>query len=89
MIAGNDSWNVFYTHPGLNFLNLQKCKWNGILRFKKIGALDDNNYVALACLDFSAAFDIVDVGLLLKRLQKWDYRLTLLIINNFNHFMMK
>ena len=33
------------------------------------GALDDDNYVALASLDLSAAFDIVDVGLLLKRLQ--------------------
>ena len=33
------------------------------------GALDDDNYVALASLDLSAAFDIVDVRLLLKRLQ--------------------
>ena len=31
------------------------------------GALDDDNYVALASLDLSAAFDIVDVKLLLKR----------------------
>ena len=33
------------------------------------GALDDDNYVALASLDLSAAFDIVDVRLLLKRLK--------------------
>ena len=33
------------------------------------GALDDNNYVALASLDLSAAFDIVNVALLIKRLQ--------------------
>ena len=30
------------------------------------GALDDDNYVALASLDLSAAFDIVDVALLLN-----------------------
>ena len=33
------------------------------------GALDDDNYVALASLDLSTAFDIVNVALLLKRLQ--------------------
>ena len=33
------------------------------------GALDDDNYVALASLDLSAAFDIVNVALLIKRLQ--------------------
>ena len=32
-------------------------------------ALDYDNYVALASLDLSAAFDIVNVGLLLKRLK--------------------
>ena len=31
-------------------------------------ALDDDNYVAMAGIDFSAAFDIVDVDLLIKRL---------------------
>ena len=33
------------------------------------GALDDDDYVALASLDLSAAFDIVNVALLIKRLQ--------------------
>ena len=32
-------------------------------------ALDDDNYVALASIDLSSAFDIVDVQLLLKRLR--------------------
>ena len=31
-------------------------------------ALDDDHYVALAIIDLSAAFDIVDVDLLIKRL---------------------
>ena len=32
-------------------------------------ALDDDCYVALASIDLSAAFDVVDVGLLIKRLR--------------------
>ena len=32
-------------------------------------ALDEDNYVAMASIDLSAAFDIVDVGLLIKRLK--------------------
>ena len=31
-------------------------------------SLDDDCYVALASIDLSAAFDVVDVGLLIKRL---------------------
>ena len=33
-------------------------------------ALDEDNYVALASIDLSAAFDIVNVDLLIKRLRK-------------------
>ena len=40
-----------------------------MLQYLIAGALDDNNYVALTSLGLSAAFDIVNVGLLLKRLQ--------------------
>ena len=32
-------------------------------------ALDEDCYVALASIDLSAAFDVVDVGLLIKRLR--------------------
>ena len=32
-------------------------------------ALDDDEYVAIASLDLSAAFDVVDVPLLIKRLR--------------------
>ena len=32
-------------------------------------ALDDDNYVAMASIDLSAAFDIVNVDLLIKRLR--------------------
>ena len=33
-------------------------------------ALDDDNYVAMASIDLSAAFDIVNVDLLIKRLRR-------------------
>ena len=32
-------------------------------------ALDNDNYVAMASIDLSAAFDVVDIGLLIKRLK--------------------
>ena len=34
-------------------------------------ALDDNEYVAMAGIDLSAAFDIVDEDLLIKRLANY------------------
>ena len=33
------------------------------------GALDDDNYVSMASIDLSAAFDVVDVPLLIKRMK--------------------
>ena len=49
--------------------NLSTLTAGLLLQSMVAGALDDDNYVALASLDLSTAFDIVNVAPLLKRLQ--------------------